>query len=237
MSVHPQAQVLLDARKQQKFVPDDNNIAQFRAVADQSSRSSINGQHIASVEDIKIPGDLAKQSNIIVVSVDYRLAPEHKFPAGLEDCYAALLWVSQNAKQLNADSNRLAIGGDSAGGNLTAATLLLAHEQGSVPVAFQLLMYPSCDVRDTESRRLYLNGYGLDKEMKTYFLNSYTHDPVEDGKNPLVSPLMADDLSFMPPTYLMTAELNHQTGLNGTLMVHDISKHKGAWHLSGLADQ
>jgi len=178
MSVHPQAQVLLDARKQQKFVPDDNNIAQFRAVADQSSRcdtssirtvqsnkglqascccrSSINGQHIASVEDIKIPGgagsikarvynpepqasaplpvlvylhgggwvmcsiethdalcrDLAKQSNIIVVSVDYRLAPEHKFPAGLEDCYAALLWVSQNAQQLNADSNRLAIGGE-----------------------------------------------------------------------------------------------------------------------------
>ncbi len=178
MSVHPQAQVLLDARKKQKFVPDDNNIAQFRAVADQSSRyvtslirtvqsnkgfqascccrASNTGQHIASVEDIKIPGgagsikarvynpepqasaplpvlvylhgggwvmcsiethdalcrDLAKQSNIIVVSVDYRLAPEHKFPAGLEDCYAALLWVSQNAKQLNADSNRLAIGGE-----------------------------------------------------------------------------------------------------------------------------
>jgi len=177
MSVHPQAQVLLDARKKQKFVPDDN-IAQFRAVADQSSRyvtslirtvqsnkgfqascccrASNTGQHIASVEDIKIPGgagsikarvynpepqasaplpvlvylhgggwvmcsiethdalcrDLAKQSNIIVVSVDYRLAPEHKFPAGLEDCYAALLWVSQNAKQLNADSNRLAIGGE-----------------------------------------------------------------------------------------------------------------------------
>ena len=178
MSVHPQAQIWLDARKTQKFVPDDNNIAQFRAVADQSSRyntSSIRtvqsnkgfqascccrdsntGPYVASVEDIKIPGgagyikarvynpepqaseplpvlvylhgggwvmcsiethdalcrDLAKQSNIIVVSVDYRLAPEHKFPAGLEDCYAALLWVSQNAKQLNADSSRLAIGGE-----------------------------------------------------------------------------------------------------------------------------
>ena len=178
MSVHPQAQVLLDARNKQKFFPDDNNIAQLRAVADQSSRCEYivnmhrpvkqrlqascccrgfnNGQHIASVEDIKIPGgagsiqarvynpepqasaplpvlvflhgggwvmcsiethdalcrDLAKQSNIIVVSVDYRLAPEHKFPAGLEDCYASLLWVSQNAKQLNADSNRLAIGGE-----------------------------------------------------------------------------------------------------------------------------
>lgn len=96
--------------------------------------------------------------------------------------------------------------GDSAGGNLTAATLLMANERGSIPVKFQLLIYPSCAVMDTESRRLFANGYGLDKALKTYFLNSYTHDAEQEAKNPLVSPLFAKNLSFMPPTYLMTAE-------------------------------
>ena len=96
--------------------------------------------------------------------------------------------------------------GDSAGGNLSAATLLMAHQHGSVPVAFQLLIYPSCAVMNTESRREYANGYGLDKAIKTWFLTSYIHDAEKDAKDPLVSPLFAEDLSFMPPTYLMTGE-------------------------------
>lgn len=96
--------------------------------------------------------------------------------------------------------------GDSAGGNLAAATLLMAHQRGSVPAAFQLLIYPSTAVIDTESRRVYANGYGLDKATKDWFLTSYTNNAEKDSKNPLVSPLFAMDLSFMPPTYLITGE-------------------------------
>ena len=149
--------------------------------------------------------DLAKQANIVVVSLDYRLAPEHKFPAGLEDCYAAVQWISHNAEELNINPAKLALGGDSAGGNLTAATLLLSQQRGGVPIAFQLLLYPSVAVMETESRKQFAKGYALDKTLKTWFFTSYVSNPQQDAKNPLVSPYFAESLEAMPPAHVLTA--------------------------------
>ena len=96
--------------------------------------------------------------------------------------------------------------GDSAGGNLSVATLMMAEHRGKVPVAFQLLLYPSTAVTDTESRRLFANGYGLDASLKGWFLSSYTQDPKTDAQNPLISPMFAKHLGYMPPTHLLTGE-------------------------------
>lgn len=148
---------------------------------------------------------LAKQAGIMVLSVDYRLAPEHPFPAGLEDCYAATQWISKNAQQLNLDPSRLALGGDSAGGNLAAATLLLTHERHGVPIAFQLLIYPSVHAQaQNESREKFSHGYALDRTLSNWMYMSYAGNN-QDPANPLLSPWLAKDLSFMPPGYILTA--------------------------------
>lgn len=141
----------------------------------------------------------------MVISLDYRLAPEHKFPAGLEDCYSAVQWISEHAAELHINPAKLALGGDSAGGNLTAATLLLSQERGGVPISFQLLLYPSVAVMDTESRKQFAQGYALDKALKTWFFTSYVSKPQEDAKNPLVSPYFAQSLKAMPPAHVLTA--------------------------------
>lgn len=149
--------------------------------------------------------DLAKQSGVVVFSLDYRLAPEHPFPAGLEDCYAATQWLHTNANKLNIDPARIAASGDSAGGNLTAAISLLTHERRGAPIAFQLLLYPSLDIQaQTESRKLLAHGYGLDEEFMLWVVASYTAG--HDKADPLLSPLMAPDVNFMPPTMILTAE-------------------------------
>lgn len=147
---------------------------------------------------------LAKEASVVVLSLDYRLAPEHPFPAGLEDCYAAVQWISQNAQQLHLDPQRLALGGDSAGGNLTAATLLLTHQRHGAPIAFQLLMYPAVHSQaKNESRQKFSQGYALDKSLSNWMYMNYAKN--EDSANPLISPFLAEDLSFMPPAYVLTA--------------------------------
>ena len=149
--------------------------------------------------------DLAKQSSVVVLSLDYRLAPEDPFPAGLEDCYAAVQWVHQSAKQLNIDPSRLALGGDSAGGNLTAAVLLLTHQRKGAKIAFQMLHYPGMDLKhQTASRKLFGSGYGIDTEMIDWIISCYADG--HDLSDPLLSPLLAEDLSFMPPALVLTAE-------------------------------
>lgn len=150
--------------------------------------------------------DLAKQAGILVVSVDYRLAPEHKFPAGLEDCYAAVQWVHQHAEELNINAAKLAIGGDSAGGNLASATLLLSHQRNIVPIAFQLLVYPMTTANMvTESRKEFGKGFSLDSSMLEWFFASYVDDQQKDAENPLVAPYFATSLRHMPPTHVVTA--------------------------------
>ena len=148
---------------------------------------------------------LAKQSDVVVFSLDYRLAPEHPFPAGLEDCYAAVQWFHKSAQQLNIDPKRIAVGGDSAGGNITAALLLLTNERHGAPIALQLLMYAIVDFEPRNpSRTGFGEGYVVETTMANWVMRCYA--PGHNLSDPLLSPLLADDVSFMPPTFVLTAE-------------------------------
>jgi acetyl esterase len=149
---------------------------------------------------------LANESGCLVVSVDYRLAPEHKFPACTEDCYAATKWVAQNAAQFNGDPSRIAIGGDSAGGDLAAVVAHMARDRGGPPLVFQLLIYPATDLRmKTPSIEENAEGYFLTKQDMIWFTNHYLNSESEK-ENPLASPLLATYLSGLPAALIITAE-------------------------------
>ena len=146
---------------------------------------------------------LANAGCFAVLSVDYRLAPEHRFPAAVEDAYAAAGWAAENAGRFGCDAGRLAVGGDSAGGNLAAATSLLAQQTGAVSIAFQLLIYPVIDlVADNESRRLYSSGYLLNS--MPFYTRSYVPD-LENRRQPLASPIHAESHAGLPPALVLTA--------------------------------
>jgi acetyl esterase len=149
---------------------------------------------------------LTNQAGCIVVSVDYRLAPEHKFPAAPEDCYAATQWVAENAAQFNGDPTRIAIGGDSAGGNLTAVVAQMARDKGGPQIALQLLIYPATDFRmGTPSIEENGEGYGLTKQDMIWFTNHYLNSE-EDKLHPLASPFLTSNLTGLPPALVITAE-------------------------------
>jgi acetyl esterase len=151
---------------------------------------------------------LTNQAGCITVSVDYRLAPEHKFPAAPEDCYAATKWVADNAASFNGDAARHAIGGDSAGGNLTAVVAQMARDRGGPPLVFQLMLYPATDfAADTPSMRDNSEGYFLTKADMEWFSNHYISSE-EDKKHLLASPALAADLSGLPPALIITAEFD-----------------------------
>jgi acetyl esterase len=152
---------------------------------------------------------LAQRSGVVVVSVEYRLAPEHPFPAGLDDCHAALEWVAANADPLGIDAARLAVGGDSAGGNLAAVTALAARDRGGPPLRFQLLVYPVIDSLFTyPSLRENGEGYLLTEDSIRWFADLYLGEHHEHGdpKDPRVSPIYADDLTGLPPALVISAE-------------------------------
>jgi acetyl esterase len=142
----------------------------------------------------------------IVVSVDYRLAPENKFPAAPEDCYAATQWVAEHAATLQGDPSRIAISGDSAGGNLTAVVAQMARDHGGPALVFQLLIYPVTDLKATcPSIQENGEGYFLTKEDMEWFTNHYLNS--EDEKdNLLASPLYSSNLRGLPPALIITAE-------------------------------
>ena len=149
---------------------------------------------------------LTNAAGCVVVSVDYRLAPEHKFPAAVDDCYAATQWVAANAAAINGDSSRIAIGGDSAGGNLTAVVAIEAREQGGPPLVFQLLVYPVTDYSfSTPSYRDNADGYLLTKDSMVWFWDHYLRSEA-DGQDYRASPLRASDLTGLPPALVITAE-------------------------------
>lgn len=152
---------------------------------------------------------LANGASCIVVSVDYRLAPEHKFPAAVDDAYAATRWASDNAESINGDSNRIAVGGDSAGGNLAAVVSLMARDNGSPSLRHQLLIYPVTDLSsfDTKSYREHGEGYILTRDSMEYYRGHYIRRD-EDALNPYASPLLAQDLSGLPPALVMAAEFD-----------------------------
>jgi acetyl esterase len=150
--------------------------------------------------------ELANGADCVVVSVDYRLAPEAKFPAAPEDCYAATQWVSREAEQLGIEPARIAVAGDSAGGNLAAVVAMMSRDRGGPPLVHQLLIYPVTDNRfDTTSYKDNGSGYLLSANMMRWFWHHYL-DSEADGDNPLASPLRARDLSGLPSATVLTAE-------------------------------
>ncbi|PON15419.1 hypothetical protein C2W62_23905 [Candidatus Entotheonella serta] len=149
---------------------------------------------------------LANASGCKVVSVDNRLAPEHPWPASPDDCFAAVEWVATHAQELGVDANRLAVGGDSAGGNLATAATLRARAANGPRIAFQLLIYPAVDATmSLPSNESNGQGYFLEKVGMDWFYGHYLKNPA-DAKNPDVSPLFADDFTGLPPAYVVTAE-------------------------------
>jgi acetyl esterase len=149
---------------------------------------------------------LAEHAGVQVLSVDYRLAPEHPFPAGVEDCFAAYQWLVKNAGELNADVDRLAVGGDSAGGNLAATTAILAAEAG-LPLAFQLLIYPVTDfVHRSRSRELFDGGgFYLERAGMAKLHRWYLPDPDGDG-HPLASVALRSEFpAGLAPAFVATA--------------------------------
>ncbi|RRJ30261.1 alpha/beta hydrolase [Halocatena pleomorpha] len=147
---------------------------------------------------------LARESSCLVVSVEYRLAPEHPWPAALEDCYAATRWLSRNADRFGGDSTRLAVAGDSAGGNLSATVSLLARERGMIDINCQILLYPStASFEPMDSRAANASGYFLTAEDLVWFVGHYIEDSF-DAHNPLAFPLQARDLSELPPAFVLT---------------------------------
>jgi acetyl esterase len=151
---------------------------------------------------------LANATPCAVVSVAYRRAPENPFPAGLDDCYAALCWAAGHGAELGLDPTRLAVGGASAGGNLAAAVALLAREREGPRLALQALVYPPLDHRaDTPSMAEALDPLFFGREDLAWCWSHYLADPA-DGDNPLASPLRARDLRGLPPALVITAELD-----------------------------
>ena len=149
---------------------------------------------------------LANHSRATVISVDYRLAPESKYPAAAEDCYAATRWVSEHAAELDIDPSRIAVGGDSAGGNLAAVVALMARDRGRPAIAFQLLVYPVID-------RDFLAGWPAEPSsghllspLDMYWYWDQYLESREQAREAYASPLHADDLSGLPPAFISTAE-------------------------------
>jgi acetyl esterase len=142
----------------------------------------------------------------VTISVDYRLAPETKFPGAADDCYAATVWAAQHAARINGDASRIAVGGDSAGGNLAAVVSLMARDRATPPLVFQLLVYPVTE-RDfeTDSYQRCADGYLLSRDSMKWYWNHYMRTPA-DAANPYAAPAQAKDVSNLPAALVITAE-------------------------------
>jgi len=148
---------------------------------------------------------LANAARCIVVAVDYRLAPEHKFPAAADDAIAATRWIADNAKTRGIDANRLAVGGDSAGGNLAAVVALDARDHGGPPLVFQLLIYPATDMGlDRPSHIRHADQLPLRHTTMQWFVGHYLRD-TKDQADWRASPLRANDFAKLPPALVVTA--------------------------------
>jgi acetyl esterase len=180
---------------------------------------------------------LADESGCAVLSVAYRLAPEHPFPSGLDDAFTAAAWAHANAEALGCDPDRLAIGGDSAGANLAAA----ATQSGTLPFRFQLLVYPVTDARGgSPSYKAYKEGYWLTEAGMGWFVDHYLSGGEGSIDDPRVSPLLATDeaLAGSPPTLVITAELDplrdegeaYATRLRSLGVPAEVTRYDGMFH-------
>lgn len=150
--------------------------------------------------------EICRQASCIVISVDYRLAPQYPFPIPLYDCYAATKWVAENIQKMGGDPKRLAIGGDSAGGNLAAAVTLIAKDKNSPLIQRQVLIYPALNAQfNTLSYYLFANGYYLTRELMQLFWKMYLQSS-NDSQNYYACPLLAPTLSHLPPALIQVAD-------------------------------
>ena len=196
---------------------------------------------------------LANRVGAVVVSVEYRLAPEHRYPAAADDAYAATCWIAAHAEELGIDAARLAVAGDSAGGNLAAVVALRARDQGGPKLAFQLLIYPVIDCSfDTASYRELADGYFLTRPGMQWFWRQYLADE-RQANEPSASPLRAASLGGLPPALVMTAEYDplrdegeayarklSEAGVTATLrrydgVIHGFARRYNTWPTSRLA--
>jgi acetyl esterase len=154
--------------------------------------------------------DLSSQSGAIFVSVDYRLAPESRFPAAADDSYAALVWAHEHASELGGDRDRMAVAGDSAGGNLAAVTAVRARDEGGPALRLQLLAYPVTDGGlDTPSMKENAKGYFLTRDGMAWFWDLYTGTDPDGARNdPRASVLRTEDLRGVAPALVLTAEFD-----------------------------
>ncbi|HEY6319219.1 MAG TPA: alpha/beta hydrolase, partial [Acidimicrobiia bacterium] len=154
---------------------------------------------------------LANAVDAVVVSVDYRLAPEHRWPAAADDAFAATQWVAAHADALGIDPGRLAVAGDSAGGNLTAVVAQMARDRGGPALAFQLLVYPVIDLGATRSEHASqtenARGYFLTVDQMEWYREQYLATDA-DGEEPYASPIKAGSLVGLPPACVVTAEMD-----------------------------
>jgi acetyl esterase len=149
---------------------------------------------------------LASRSGAVGVAVDYRLSPEAKFPAAIDDCYAATEWVSANAARLGIDPARIAVVGDSAGGNLATVVAIKSRDRKGPSIALQAMVYPVTNLRAvTPSREEFAEGYFLSRAGMDWFTDQYVAQ-AEDASHPEASPLLTEDLSDLPPALVITAE-------------------------------
>ena len=154
---------------------------------------------------------IAKNGNIVVIAVDYQKAPEHSYPAPLDDCYATLKWVIENAKDLGVDLAAIGVGGDSAGGNLASSVALKASNEQLISLAFQLLIYPCNDYQmNYPSATNYSQGYGLTTQAMKWFWDQYL-SKVEDQEDPYAVPVKANSLRGVAPAILIAAEFDPLT--------------------------
>ncbi|HTQ14742.1 MAG TPA: alpha/beta hydrolase [Rhizomicrobium sp.] len=158
---------------------------------------------------------IANESGVRVIAVDYRLAPEHKYPAAIDDAFAAVNWVEDNAAELGVDANRIAVGGDSAGGGLAATVAQMARAKGDPKLAFQMLLFPVTQIGgETTSYREFGQGYFLEAQSLRWFFDHYAGKSF-DANDPKISPLHAADVSGLPPAYVMLGGFDplHDEGL------------------------
>lgn len=148
---------------------------------------------------------LADEAKIVVANVDYRLAPEYRFPAAVVDAYDALKWLSQNAQKIGVNQNKIAVSGDSAGGNLAAVVTILSRDLSGPDIAFQLLIYPAVDAsREYPSERENATGYALSTENMNWFWSTYLGDD-KNRLDPRASPRLSPSLANLPPAHIITA--------------------------------
>jgi acetyl esterase len=163
---------------------------------------------------------IAKAARALVVSVDYRLAPEHKFPAAIDDAYASLIWAKEHAHEIGGDASRIAVCGDSAGGNLAATVSLRAREELGPKLRAQVLIYPATKPDfETRSYLEHATGYGLTRARMQWYWDQYLDE--DRRRHPLAAPAFATSLKDLPPATVLTAE-------------HDVLRDEGDMYAEAL---